>query len=41
MAEAPSARGRWDPCTVIGYRVNRTLAGLRLVGAAGGCLHDL
>src|SRR3954468_18235191 len=27
MAEAPSARGRWDPCTVIGYRVNRTLAG--------------
>ena len=27
MAEAPSARGRWDPCTVIGYRVNRALAG--------------
>ncbi len=27
MAEAPSARGRWDPCTVIGYRVNRSLAG--------------
>jgi hypothetical protein len=27
MAEAPSARGRWDPCTVIGYRVNTVLAG--------------
>jgi hypothetical protein len=27
MAEAPSARGRWDPCTVIGYRVNSVLAG--------------
>jgi hypothetical protein len=26
MAEAPEALGRWDPCTPIGYRVNRTLA---------------
>jgi hypothetical protein len=26
MAEAPQALGRWDPCTPIGYRVNRTLA---------------
>ena len=27
MAELPSARGRWDPGTVIGYWVNRALAG--------------
>jgi hypothetical protein len=26
MDEAPAALGRWDPCTPIGYRVNRTLA---------------
>jgi hypothetical protein len=24
MDEAPQALGRWDPCTPIGYRVNRT-----------------
>jgi hypothetical protein len=26
MGEAPQALGRWDPCTPIGYRVNRTQA---------------
>jgi hypothetical protein len=26
MDEAPEALGRWDPCTPIGYRVNRTQA---------------
>ena len=26
MDEAPEAMGRWDPCTPIGYRVNRTRA---------------
>ena len=36
MAEAPSLRGRWDPCTVIGYRVNTALADVANRACAAG-----
>jgi hypothetical protein len=41
MDEAPEALGRWDPCTPIGYRVNRTLGTRGAIADVKKAIHRL